>query len=136
MSLANRAINADVTPALSRLLSDAALWRAALGASGAPVALLDAGAGTRPVTYVNSAFERFFGYRRGEALGRSLAEVIFLGDEPLVHRLLAAPDSRARVQAWARDGSPREVELALGAVRNTEGRTTHWVVTVTAHSTA
>ena len=133
MSLANRAINADVTPALSRLLSDAALWRAALGACGAPVALLDAGAGARPVTYVNPAFEDFFGYRRGEALGCSLADVLFEGDEPLVHRLLAAPDSRARLNAWGRDGTAHQVELSLGAVRDTEGRTTHWVVTVTGH---
>jgi len=133
MSLANRTINADVTPALSRLLSDAALWRAALGACGAPVALLDASAGARPVTYVNPAFEHFFGYRRGEALGRSLAEILFQGDEPLVHRLLAAPDSRARLNAWSRDGAAHEVELSLGAVRSTEGRTTHWVVTITQH---
>src|SRR5437764_512646 len=89
MSLANRAINSDVTPALSRLLSDAALWRAALGACGVPVALLDAGAGERPVTYANPAFEAFFGHRRGDALGRSLADVLFRGDQPLVHRLLA-----------------------------------------------
>lgn len=128
MSLANRAINSDVTSALSRLLSDAALWRAALGACPVPVALLDATASERPVTYVNPAFESLFGYRRGDALGHSLGDVVFRGDQPLVHRLLADPGTRRMVNAWTLDGAALEVEMAFGAVRSADGRPAHWVV--------
>ena len=45
----------QVAPALFRLLSDSSLSRAALGACGVPVALLDANAKTRALTYVNAA---------------------------------------------------------------------------------
>ena len=127
MSLANRGINSDVTSALSRLLSDAALWRAALGACAVPVALIDAAAAERPLTYVNPAFEALFGYRRGEVLGRSLADAVFRGDEPLVHRLLADPGTRRIVKAWTTEGVTQEVAIAFGAVRTPEGRTAQWV---------
>ena len=40
-------------PALARLLSDSALSRAALAACGFPLALADATAKGRPLTYVN-----------------------------------------------------------------------------------
>jgi PAS domain S-box-containing protein len=115
-------------PALHRLLSDGALARAALGACGFPLAMLDARAGERPLTYVNSAFEDFFGYGAGEALGRPLAALLFRGDEPLAHRLLAESGSRWKLRAWAKDGAVRHVEIALGAVRSAEGELTHWVV--------
>jgi PAS domain S-box-containing protein len=128
VTLAHRGINSDVTSALSRLLSDAALWRAALGACAVPVALLDAAAAERPITYVNPAFETLFGYPRGDALGRSLADVVFRSDEPFVHRLLADPGTRRIVKTWTADGAMRQVEIAFGAVRTPEGRTAHWVV--------
>jgi PAS domain S-box-containing protein len=128
MSLAKQTIKPDVTAALSRLLSDSALWRAAIGACPTPIAILDAATPERAVTYVNPAFEAYFGYRRAEAHGAPLAAVLFRGDEPLVHRLLAAPGSRWQLKAWTKSDAVRHVELALGAVRNPEGRTTYWVV--------
>jgi PAS domain S-box-containing protein len=125
----------DAAPALFRLLSDSALSRAALGACGIPVAILDATVVSRPVTYVNPAFERFFGYRKSDSLGRSLAALIFHGDEPLLHRLLAqSAASRWQLRSWGRDGGLRHVELALGAVRSEEGRITHWVIGFTDRS--
>lgn len=128
MALPKRLQQPENAPALSRLLSDSALSRAALGACGFPLAMLDARAGSRPVTYVNTAFEGFFGYGAGEALGRPLAALIFHGDEPLVHRLLAESSSRWKLRAWAKDGGVRHVELTLGAVKSAEGELTHWVV--------
>jgi PAS domain S-box-containing protein len=128
MSLAKQTIKPDVTAALSRLLSDSALWRAALGACPTPIAILDASTPDRAVTYVNPAFEAYFGYRRGEAHGSPLAAVLFRGDEPLVHRLLATPGSRWQLKAWTRNDALRHIELSLGAVRNVEGRTTYWVL--------
>ncbi|MGQ0545418.1 MAG: PAS domain-containing protein [Betaproteobacteria bacterium] len=128
MSVPNRARKPEPAPALFRLLSDSAVSRAALGACGFPLAMLDAAAPARPVTYLNAAFEGFFGYRAAEALGRPLAALLFRGDDALVHRLLAEPVSRWELKAWAKDGTARQVELALGAVRSAEGRLTHWVV--------
>jgi PAS domain S-box-containing protein len=136
MNLAKQAIKPDVTAALSRLLSDSALWRAAMGACPIPVAILDASTPERAVTYVNPAFEAYFGYRRGEAHGSPLAALLFRGDEPLVHRLLATPGSRWQLKAWTRNDAMRHIDLALGAVRNAEGRTTYWVVTLSDRSEA
>jgi PAS domain S-box-containing protein len=129
MSALAKAPAPDAAPALFRLLSDSALSRAALGACGVPLAILDASVVSRPVTYINPAFERFFGYRKSEVLGRSLAALIFHGDEPLLHRLLAeSAASRWQLRSWGKDGALHHVELALGAVRSEEGRITHWVI--------
>lgn len=128
MTVPNKVARPEAAPALFRLLSDSALSRAALGACGFPLAILDASLPSRPVTYVNPAFEGFFGYGAGEALGHPLAALVFRGDEALAHRLLAETASRWQVRAWGKDGTACHVELALGAVRGAEGRITHWVV--------
>ena len=114
--------------AASSKLERQAPARAALGACGFPLAMLDARAAARPVTYVNAAFEAFFGYDAGEALGRELAGLLFRDDEPLVRRLLAEPSSRWKLRAWAKGGAVRHVEVAFGAVHSAEGELTHWVV--------
>ena len=118
----------DATPALSRLLADCVMARGALGACGFPIAILDDSVTNRPVSYVNAAFEAFFGCRAGEAVGRSLGSLAFRGDEALVHRMLAESTPRRSVKAWTRDGAQRHVELTLSAVRNAEGAIAHWVV--------
>ena len=128
MALPKRLEKSDTAPALSRLLSDSALSRAALGACGFPLAMLDARSGSRPVTYVNPAFEGFFGYRSGEALGRALASLLFRGDEPLVHRLLADSRSRWKLRTWGKDGAVRHVEITLGAIHGADAELTHWVI--------
>jgi PAS domain S-box-containing protein len=116
------------TPALARLLSESALYRAALGACGFPVAILDAADPARPAGYVNAAFEEFFGYRDGEALGRPLAQLVLRGDEPLAHRLLAGSRAHWQINVFTRDGTARRVEATVGAVRGPGERITHWVV--------
>jgi PAS domain S-box-containing protein len=118
----------EAAPALYRLLSDSALSRAALGACGVPLAILDARIPARSLTYVNPAFESFFGYRAGDALGHPLAKLLFHNDEPLVHRLLAEPSSRWKLRAWGKDGAVRHVDVSLGAVHSAAGELTHWVV--------
>jgi PAS domain S-box-containing protein len=118
----------QTAPALFRLLSDSALSRAALGACGVPVALLDANAKTRSFTYVNAAFESFFGYNEPEALGRPAAALLFHGDEALLQRLLAESPRRWELTAWGKDGEVRHVEVALCGLRSADGRLTHWVV--------
>jgi PAS domain S-box-containing protein len=128
MTALHRAARPDPSASLHRLLADSAVWRAALGACAFPLAVLDATAPARPVSYLNGAFEGYFGYRSAEALGRPLSALLFRGDDALVHRLLAESASRWELKAWGKDGEVRHVELALGAVRSAEGRLTHWVV--------
>ena len=118
----------EAAPALYRLLSDSALSRAALGACGIPLAILDARIPARSITYVNPAFETFFGVRASDALGHPLAKLLFKNDEPLVHRLLAEPSSRWKLRAWGKDGAVRHVDVSLGAVHSAAGELTHWVV--------
>ena len=113
---------------LERLLSDSALARAALRTCGLPLTIVDAAAPGRPVIYANPAFESFFGLRPGEAVGLPLALLIFRGDEAQLYRLLAQAPAHRELETWSKDGSVRHVEMTLGALRNAEGRLTHWVV--------
>ena len=121
----------EVAPALFRLLADSALSRAALSACGFPLALVDADAPGCPVTYVNSAFEGFFGYREGEARGRNVVDLLFRGDEAVAHRLFGEPSSRWRLPAWSKDGGALQVEASVGAVRASDGHLSHWVLSFT-----
>ncbi len=117
----------DPAPALSRLLGDAAMARGALGACATALAILDAASPSRPVTYVNAAFEQMFGVRAQDALGRPLGALVFRGDEALLHRMLAESVFAKPVRAWSKDGAQRPAELALGALRDRDGRVTHWI---------
>lgn len=124
----------EAAPALFRLLAESALSRAALSACGYPLVLVDADAPGRPVTYVNSAFEGFFGYCEGEARGRGVVDLLFRGDQAVAHRLFEEPASRWRLPAWTKDGGTLQVEASVGAVRAADGRLTHWVLTFTDRS--
>ena len=112
---------------LEKLLADSALARAALRTCGFPLAIVDAAAPGRPVVYANPTFEKFFGLRAGEAAGLPLALLIFRGDEAMLYRLLAQAPAYRELDTWSKDGSVRHVEMTLGAVRDPEGRLTHWV---------
>jgi PAS domain S-box-containing protein len=128
MHAVKRAPAGTATPALARLLSESALYRAALGACGFPVAILDAAEPERPAVYVNPAFEEFFGYAEREALGRPLAQLVLRGDEPLAHRLLAGSRAHWQIGVWSKLGAAHRVEATVGTVRGTDERITHWVV--------
>ncbi|OFZ85465.1 MAG: hypothetical protein A2W21_05335 [Betaproteobacteria bacterium RBG_16_66_20] len=114
-------------PALARLLSDSALSRAALAACGFPVALSDASAKGRPLTYVNPAFEVFFGYRANEVLGRPVITLLFPEDEAAAGMFNEAP-ARLLMRARRKDGAAAEVELSIGMVHGVDGSLTHWVL--------
>jgi PAS domain S-box-containing protein len=117
----------QTAPALFRLLAECALTRAALGGCGVPVAILEAGAKASPLVYCNAAFETLFGYAEFEATGKSLAVLVFRGDEALLQRLLASA-RRWELTAWAKDGLERPVGVTVSAVRGVEGSLTHWVI--------
>jgi PAS domain S-box-containing protein len=117
----------EVAPALFRLLAEASLSRAALDACGLPVALVDAVEGGRSLTYVNQAFESFFGYRAAEALGRSAAALPFT-DAAAAEGLFREGAAPIVLRAQRKDGSQVHVEASSGAVRGGDGRVTHWVL--------
>ena len=119
--------NPPPAPALARLLSDSALSRAALAACGFPVALADASAKGRPLTYVNPAFEAFFGYRAEEVLGRPAITLLFPEDASAASMFNEAP-VRLQMRARRKDGAAAEVELSIGMVHGVDGRLTHWVL--------
>jgi PAS domain S-box-containing protein len=130
MTLSDKVQNgprAPQAPALARLLSDSALSRAALAACGFPVALADAAAKGRPLTYVNPAFEAFFGYRADEAIGRPSITLLFPEDEAASSMFNEAP-ARVQMRARRKDGSTADVELSIGMVHGADGRLTHWVL--------
>ena len=118
---------AVAAPALARLLSDSALSRAALAACGFPVALADASTKGRPLTYVNPAFEAFFGYRAGEALGRPVITLLFPEADGAASMFNEAP-ARLQMRARCKDGASAEVELSIGMVHGVDGLLTHWVL--------
>ena len=121
-----RAARPEVAPALFRLLSESALSRAALDACGVPLVLVDVAA-ENAISYVNRAFEAFFGYRAAEALGRPAARLLF-ADADAAGRLFRTPETQMLLRAQRKDGSPADVEVAAGAVRGVDGRVTHWVL--------
>lgn len=127
MRVISKAGKPEAAPALFRLLSDSALSRAALGACGVPLALIDATSPGRLVSCANPAFEAYFGFGAGEALGRSLGALVLKGDDSLVHRMMAETSSRRELRVWCKDGAERTVEMTLGAIRGSDGRITHWV---------
>jgi PAS domain S-box-containing protein len=114
-------------PALAQFLSDSALSRAALAACGFPVALSDATAKARPLTYINPAFEAFFGYRADEVLGRPLITLLFPEDEGAASMFNEAPQ-RLQMRARRKDGTAAEVDLSIGMVHGVDGHMTHWVL--------
>ena len=116
----------EVAPALFRLLAEAALSRAALDACGLPVAIAEA-AGSRPLSYVNQAFEAFFGYRAAEALGRP-AQALLAMEPARAEQLFREPAQSVLLRAQRKDRAPAQVEVSVGAVRGSDGRVTHWVL--------
>lgn len=114
-------------PALARLLADSALSRAALGACGFPVALADAVVKGRPLTYVNPAFESFFGYRADEVIGRPVITLLFPEADGAASMFNEAP-ARVQMRARRKDGAAAEVELSIGMVHGADGRLSHWVL--------
>lgn len=129
MTLSDRSSNGrgEPAPALARLLADSALSRAALAACGFPVALADATAKGKPITYVNPAFEGFFGYRADEALGRPSITLLFPEDQSAANMFKEAP-ARVQMRARRKDGVTAHVELTIGMVHGADGRLTHWVL--------
>ena len=117
----------EAAPALFRLLAEASLSRAALDACGMPVVLVDAAGASRPVSYVNHAFESCFGFRAAEALGRPALELLF-AEPASAAALFGGSGARARALVRRKARSPLPVDVAVGTVRGSDGRVSHWVL--------
>jgi PAS domain S-box-containing protein len=128
MAVISKLQRPDAAPALGRLLSESALSRAALGACGIPVVMLDATSPTHPITYVNAAFTAYFGWSEGEAIGRTLAALLLRGEEAALKNVFADVIARRELKAWTKDKAERHIELTLGPVRDAGGKLTRWVV--------
>ena len=87
----------------------------------------DAAAKGLPLTYVNPAFESFFGYRAEEVIGRPVITLLFPEDEGAAIMFKDAP-ARLRMHARRKNGAAAEVELSIGMVHGVDGRLTHWVL--------
>ena len=122
------ALPRDTAPALFKLLSDSALYRAAFAACRVPMAIVEASASVRTFACVNAAFERRFGFAETEVRGRSFAAALCHGDRDAEEMLFAEPVARARIRVWCKDGTPLELDASVGAVRDASGRHTHWVI--------
>ncbi len=120
----------EVAPALTRLLTDSALYRAAFSGCGVPLAIVDAANSACPVLHVNSAFERAFGIPEAEARGRPFAAALCRDDQQAAERLFTAAGSREPLRVWRKDGTPLEVDASAGPVHDAKGARTHWVVTL------
>ena len=118
----------DPAPALFRLLSDSALYRAAFAGCRVPLAIVEASASGAVIIGVNPAFERRFGVGETEARGRSLTTVLCHGDRDAESTLFTAPVERARLKLWCKDGTPAETDVSVGPVSDASGRQTHWIL--------
>lgn len=128
MAAGGRAAPRDAAPALFRLLSDSALYRAAFAACRVPLAIVEASAAGRILVYVNPAFERRLGLAEADVRGRPFAAALCHGDRDTEATLFSEPVACARVKVRRKDGKPVELDASVGAVRDTAGRHTHWVV--------
>jgi PAS domain S-box-containing protein len=118
----------DAAPALFRLLSDSALYRAAFAACRVPLAIVEASASGKTIASVNPAFERRFGLAETEVSGRPFATALCRGDLDAESALFSEEASCAQVKLWRKDGTSIEMDASVGAVRDESGRQTHWVV--------
>ena len=135
----------EAAPALFRLLSDSALYRAAMAASRVPLAVLDAARTGLPYVFVNPAFERLSGYAARDAIGRPASLNLALrGREASLETLLAltSAEPSATPGLWIaccvrrRDGTERAVLVAFDPVRDNQGGISHWIVALNDASTA
>jgi PAS domain S-box-containing protein len=85
-----------------------------------------------PITYVNPAFEAITGYSLAEMIGKNCR--ILQGTQrkqPELAAIRAAIAARQNIVSvlrnFRKDGTPFWNELSLSAVRNTEGRVTHFI---------
>ena len=127
----NRPAREHAAPALFRLLTESALYRAAFSACGVALGIVDARAPRPQLVQVNRAFERLFGLHGSEACRHSVAALLLNGDVALERRLFTDSAARDWVMIERREGSVT-VEITIDPLRDTAGQLTHWTVSCAA----
>lgn len=115
-------------PALFRLLSESALYRAVFSACGVPLGIVDARAPRPQLVQVNRAFERCFGYHGSEACRYSVAALLLNGDVGLERRLFTEHAARTDVAIKRRDGATLHMVVTIDPLLDLDGKLTHWAV--------
>lgn len=85
-----------------------------------------------PIVYVNAGFEDLTGYPAGECLGRNCRFLQGPASDPqavgaLRAAIRAHEPVRQILRNYRRDGSPFWNEVAVGPVKDADGRTTHYI---------
>lgn len=130
----HRALRANMRQALLAREESLRLLESALEQALIPVAVTTVspeGSGPRFV-YVNPAFTRMTGYGEEELLGRSPSMLYGLKTSRTVLDRLEALMSQGRsfvgdLILYRKDGRTFAIEVRIDAVRDIEGRITHWV---------
>ncbi|MEW5722662.1 MAG: PAS domain S-box protein, partial [Thermodesulfobacteriota bacterium] len=85
------------------------------------------------ILYVNTSFEKMFGYSRDEVVGRRMTEVLRPGltgaetARALSETLAEGGTWSGRLPNWTRDGSSVEVEMTISGLRDETGRLVNYV---------
>ena len=123
------------TAALERASGAARLYERAMEASANPILLVDARRPGYPIEYANPACERVFGYPPPELAGQPLK--LLAGpdtEQPAIEELRLALRERreehALLTAHTRDGAELVSDVYVAPVREPDGATGHFVVTV------
>lgn len=128
----NRPAREIAAPALFRLLSESALYRAAFSACGVALGIVDARLPRPQLVQVNQAFERFFGLHGSDACRHSVAALLLNGDVALERRLFVDVPTREWVMIQPLEGDCVAVEITIDPLRDSAGQLTHWAVSFAA----
>lgn len=133
--LDERELLTAIEMAVSRHRSDvpARLLEQAVANAGVGMMMVSARGPAYKITMCNTAFERMSGYTLAEILGRSPwlfeGQAIVEAEDSRLRRALAADrECQVTCEMFRRDGTTLQGDLALSAVRNTSGDTTHFLM--------
>ncbi len=112
------------------------LGERAMAASNNGIVITDPNQTDNPIIYCNTAFEKTTGYKRREVIGRGLTilygpETDLRAAETIRKAVEAKEDCRVMIKNYRKNGSLFWNEIALSPVRDSEGKTTHFIVSQT-----
>jgi len=108
------------------------LHERAMAASSVGISITDMQAPSRPLIYVNPAFEKITGYSKDEAMGRNCSFIYeTIQGQPGLESIRAAfeqgREGHGLFYSDRKDGTPFWNELVVTPVRDTEGTLTHFI---------
>ncbi|WP_334311375.1 PAS domain S-box protein [Nodularia sphaerocarpa] len=130
-SLGTICIHTDITQR-KRTEEGFRLRNRAIAASSNGIIIADASLPTRPIIYVNPAFERITGYSAAEVIGRNLCsfqgtDLNQSGLKELSAAMEAGKDCTVTLRNYRKDGSLLWNELNISPVYDVAGKLTHYI---------